>query len=581
MPSFIRALDDKTINQIAAGEVIENSASCIKELVENAIDAKATIIEVRISHGGRRQIEVIDNGVGMSLDDALLSLERHATSKITNIEDLDSILSMGFRGEALASIASISKLKLTTCDESGDANQVVCHGGKIISSSKTSGNQGTIVDVQSLFYNVKARREYQKSIQQDTAQITKVLSHLALAHPKIAFKFVSDNQEQFHLHVQEKLSELENLKWRIEELFGFDVSTDLIEINSSDQGIALRGFLGSINQTRASRLNQHFFINKRLIQSEVLSNALKLGYSTRVDEKRFAICFLYIDINPKVVDVNVHPQKKEVRFKDSKKVQELISSMINIALSPKEEPNSQQVVFTRPLEFSKPIDQNVLDFSMDLEALEKEVLLKSELSLKVAANIIGIFNPYILIDGKSCKNLESLQSLNLEGLLLVHHRRAQEAILYQTLITQEKDLAIQTLLLPVSLTFSKSDAMIIEQFLPLLNDVGISIRALKGSNYIIDALPDIASTTDAENLIEKILFDIKHLGYQNLAFDQKKQLVLKVLSKAAASFKKIDQIYDANYIVEKLLELSEPLKSPRGKPIIISLSYNELTKKFN
>ena len=569
MPSFIRALDDKTINQIAAGEVIENSASCIKELIENSIDAKATEIEIRIVSGGRRQIEIIDNGEGMNPDDALLSLERHATSKIKKIADLESVLSMGFRGEALASIASISKLKLTTCSENNNAHEVICHGGKIISSKVSSRNQGTTIDVQALFYNVPARREYQKSVSSDTSQITKILSYLALANPKIAFKFIADQKEQFHLTNQDSLSELENLRWRIEELFGSDMSKDLTEINISKGGVQLKGFLGSIDQTKANRLSQHFFINKRFIQSDVLSNALKAGYSTRIDEKRHPICFLFLDLNPKIIDVNVHPQKKEVRFKDPKHIQELISCMVDEVLKPAFEQTPSQVIFSKPLEFSAPIDSNK-SFSLDIDTLEKKVKVDQiEQVLKITPHIVGLFNPYILIDAKSCKNLKNLSSLDIDGLILVHQKRAQETILYDTLLNQTKELDIQSLLLPETIEFSKADSIIVEQFLELLNEVGISMRSLKGNSYIIDALPNLASTSDAKNLIEKVIFDIKHLGYQNIAFDQKKHLVFKALSSSAAGNKKIDNIYDANYIVEKLLELDEPLKSLEENPQLL------------
>lgn len=281
MGNRIQVLDEKTINQIASGEVVENASSCVKELVENSIDAHATIIEVSVVAGGRKRIEVFDNGDGMSFDDALLSLERHATSKIKTIEDMNRLSSMGFRGEALASIAAISKFSLHTSDGK-EASKVVCHGGKIISQNVCPRTRGTTVEINSLFFNVPARKEFQKSISHDVREINKVMTHLALAHPKIAFKYIQDGEEVFNLIPNPSLDELENLQLNIKTLFGDKLYQELLLVDGELEGVSLKGFIVQASEHRPSRLGQYLFVNQRFIDSKLISVAVREGYSTRL-----------------------------------------------------------------------------------------------------------------------------------------------------------------------------------------------------------------------------------------------------------------------------------------------------------
>jgi len=283
MPSVIRVLDEKTINKIAAGEVIENSASCVKELIENALDAKANSIEIHIIAGGRKKIEVIDNGAGMSPDDALLALERHATSKLKKIEDMNTLVSMGFRGEALPSISSISKMNITTSDGT-QATEIKVSGGQLLKHEVTSRPKGTTIEVCSLFFNVPARGEFQKSVSYDIQEVTKVITHQALAHPHIGFRFVSDQKEVFNLIGQSSLNFLDTTRYRIQELYGEELATSLIAIDEKIEDLEVKGFISDTQTTRPNRLGQHFYINGRCVQSKLISWSLQEGYSTRLPQ---------------------------------------------------------------------------------------------------------------------------------------------------------------------------------------------------------------------------------------------------------------------------------------------------------
>ncbi|MCH9633968.1 MAG: DNA mismatch repair protein MutL [Chlamydiae bacterium] len=588
MPSIIRVLDEHTINKIAAGEVIENSSSCVKELVENAIDAQARFIEVRIIAGGRKKIEVIDNGVGMGPDDALLALERHATSKLKKIEDMNTLDSMGFRGEALPSISSISKLTLKTSNNE-QATEIVISGGKILKHQVASRTQGTTIEVESLFFNVPARKEFQKSTSNDIQKVTKVMTELALAYPNVSFRFVSDQRETFNVSAQPGLSFIESIRFRVQELYGENLDSSLIPIDLESREYKIRGFISSTETSRPNRLGQHFYINGRCVQSKLLSWALREGYSTRLAEKRFPLAFLFIEMDPSLIDVNVHPQKKEIRFRNAIELKEELSKMVNTALQTtsykeaeaplKEEP--QDSFFASP---SQPLFENpsVYDQVHKIKIMQKDpVFSKSEPKLELVPNIIGIFDVYLLVQAKSCHSALNLPMHHLDGLLLIHQKRGKERLLFEYLMKKEHKVDIQNLLLPETIDFSPSDACIIEDHLDLFNAFGISIRSMRGNTFMIDGLPAILKTTDAKNIMEEVVQDIHAFGFHRVVSAHKEQLLAKAIAKSVRLEKKIEEVNEAQTFVSKLLKSSDPMISPRGKPIIKVLDQNDLSKLLN
>lgn len=595
MPSIIRVLDDKTINKIAAGEVIENSASCVKELIENALDAKATLIEVHIIAGGRKKIEVIDNGVGMSPDDAFLSLERHATSKLKKIEDMNSLFSMGFRGEALPSIASISKLRLSTSDGE-QATEIVSQGGRLSNPQVTSRPRGTTVEVDSLFFNVPARKEFQKSISHDVGEVTRVITHMALAHSSIGFRLVSDQREVFNLVGQPGLGFLETTKYRIQELYGEEMASSLIEVNQEIQGYKVRGFISQVDSTRPNRLGQHFYINGRAIQSKLISWAILDGYSTRLPQKRYPLAFLFIEMDPSLVDVNVHPQKKEVRFKDSFNLKKSLSQMVDQALRLSLDKQEDAEVYTPLVKEEIPLFEesssfeplstfsgpSVFDQVHKIQVVQKEAAFsKREDTLAFVPFLIGIFDVYLLLEAKSCKSVLDLPEHHLDGMLMIHQRRAKERLTYDYITQKSQNLDVQNLLLPETIEYSPSDAEIIRNCLPHFNAFGISIRSLGGQTFIVDGLPAILKTTDAKNIMEQVLEEIRLFGFCSKLSIEKEKLLAKSISKTVQLEKKIENSHEAQSLIQKLFKSRDPLTSPKGKSIIKVLDKNDLSKLFN
>src|SRR2546426_1148274 len=357
----IRLLPEQVANQIAAGEVVERPASVVKELVENALDAQATRITVQVQTGGRSLIRVIDDGVGMSKDDALLCLERHATSKIQRAEDLAAITTMGFRGEALPSIASVSRFTLTTRERdsnSPEAAQVVVHGGKMLEGRTAGHPPGTSVDVRQLFYNLPARRKFLRSEETERAHIQHYVTLAALAFPEVGFTFLQDQRPVWQLPPVRSDPRIESrltaLRERLRALLGaegrllpVDHSADLGESDDAESPDELHegpscaagssrlhiwGFIGAPGISRATRQDQHLFVNRRPVENRGLNYALLEGYHTALMKGRYPVCCLFLEIDPAEVDVNIHPAKREVKFRQEQRVRALVVEAVRLAL---------------------------------------------------------------------------------------------------------------------------------------------------------------------------------------------------------------------------------------------------------
>lgn len=329
MPSKIRVLSDHTINKIAAGEVIENPASVVKELVENSLDAGSTDICIEIQGGGRQMIRISDNGCGMNSDDALLCLERHATSKLREVEEIHSLSTMGFRGEAIPSIASISKFNLLTCPaKEGDTepvgSMVIVDGGKMVSCSPAARSQGTTIEVKSLFFNVPVRKKFLKSPSIDASEILKTVSLIALGHPSIKFQLIIDGKNTLIAHSSKDPAFGTQLQERIESVLGTDFTRNATYIEETKDGISLKGVIGQPGYTRHNRTGQYLFINKRGVVSPLVAYAVKDGFGSSIPSGRFPVFVLHLEVSGDLVDVNVHPQKREVRLRQEQTIKELI-----------------------------------------------------------------------------------------------------------------------------------------------------------------------------------------------------------------------------------------------------------------
>ncbi|SCA63498.1 hypothetical protein SCG7109_AQ_00010, partial [Chlamydiales bacterium SCGC AG-110-M15] len=352
----VKQLDEITINQIAAGEVIENPASVIKELVENTLDAAATEITIEIKAGGRQLIRIIDNGCGMNKDDALLSIERHATSKLRTVEDLNNIFSLGFRGEAIPSIASISFFTLNTCthEAGAEATIIEVEGGKLTKHEPSVRAPGTSIEVRSLFYNVPARKKFQRSVSADVGEINKIITAQALSHPKVRFELINQGKTTLKADASHDDNFCSAMGTRIRSLLGEAFYHSLTPIEHSESGYTITGYIGDPLYTRHNRTGQHLFVKQRPIFSSLISSAVTSGYGTALASSRYPVFVLNIDLPSNELDVNVHPRKREVRFENPQALASCVAHAVQKAMSKHQNPISQTLPNTDPLPWEMP-----------------------------------------------------------------------------------------------------------------------------------------------------------------------------------------------------------------------------------
>jgi DNA mismatch repair protein MutL len=441
-PKIIK-LSSFVINQIAAGEVVENPASIVKELVENSLDAGAKKISIELVSGGQQLIRVEDDGCGMGPEDALLSLERHATSKIQTVADLQSLSTMGFRGEALAAIASVSHFELKTSN--GVGTRLIAEGGKVSLMEPCARNLGTTIEVRSLFYNVPARKKFQKSPSTNAAQVTRVVEAIALAHPDVAFSL---NGKEYSTAQPKK---------RIEEILGE------YEHEVNEKG--LFGFLSAPKKAIPSRIGQYLYINKRPIFSPLVAKAVKQAYGTRIAEHAYPRFVLFLEIDPDQVDVNVHPQKKEVRFRDEGRIFSWVEQTIGSIFSP-------QTIFQEPITFTMP---PAFSFAETPELFSKTAAEEVKLEFVFPEKPLAVCGKYLL--------------LQKEEIRLVDLRAAYARIFFEAM--QFEKGKSQSLIWPLEFPLQPGEEERLEEF----NGWGIEYRLLKRT-LVIDALPSFLEAPD-------------------------------------------------------------------------------------
>lgn len=496
MSSRIRVLSEETINQIAAGEVVENPSSVVKELLENALDAFSKNIVVEIQGGGFGRILISDDGIGMNKDDALLCLERYATSKIKVLNDLYSLKTMGFRGEALASIAAISKMRIITSTEEGIGVKVEVEGGKIISVLPSARKRGTTIEISSLFYNVPARKKFQKSASASIAEIYKVLISLALGNPQVNFK-------------------MEGLEERVKAIRSEEMKK--IEIESGPYKIS--GFLGG---SRPNKTGQYVFVNRRYVISPLVSYAIKRGLGTYLEEARHPNFILHIEMSENLVDVNVHPQKKEVKFAEEEKLKEIL----HLCVQKNFQKNEPSYSFSAPLHFTP----TSMPTSTPASFVFKEEPLYEQLPLELLEepNVVGLYKHFLLLDETDLVFID----LNL----------ARQRVLYEN----RQKPAVQRLLFPLSVVFSPTDAELHQ-----ISELGFELHMSGPATCIIDAIPHYLKEGDVIDLLHQI-----------------QDCTLLDFKKAAVRFsKKTFSLEEAVALYKELQKSSDPDHSPDGKPI--------------
>jgi len=540
----IQILSDQTINKIAAGEVIENPASVVKELVENALDAKSASITIEIERGGFSLIRVSDDGCGMGRDDLLLSLERHATSKIRIAEDLEEVLTMGFRGEALASIAAISKIKVVSAQK-GNAlgGEVVAEGGKIRSIDPAARNEGTTVEIAMLFYNVPARKKFQKTQGASLREITKFLTRFALSHPEIVHTLPGAIEE------------------RLKTLLGEAFLTRAKKVEKTDNRCFLSGFLGSPLEARTNRLGQYLFVNGRCVRCPQIARAIYEGYGTRLSSRLHPTFVLHLTLPPEWIDVNVHPQKREIRLKEEGVIQEVIRKGVMESFQGKESP--------------KEYPKGNWDFAAPLKFQEKKEFLPPSLDyVEEEIVVIGLFDHYLIAHGSSYFSLPNTPG-PYEGIFLIDLKGAYARILYDRFVKEEVP-PLQTLMIPITLEFPKSEGDILKGHLTEIQGMGVELRPFGDSAFIIDALsPEIE-----EGMVQGLLEEFIEVLDQSLAEKMRQKKLAFTLSSYARSQKRGWTVVEAKQMVKELMKTTAPYDCPKGKPTVIHLNHDAIENLF-
>lgn len=536
--SKIQILSESAINQIAAGEVVENPASVVKELVENAVDAGSTWIHVEIFGGGFQSIRVSDNGVGMEREDALLAFERHATSKIVEASDLLRLQTMGFRGEALSSIAAISKMSVVTATEGAIGTQIDLEGGKCRQISSAARLRGSTFEVRFLFYNVPARKSFQKSPAASSAEITKVMTQLSLAHPDCGFELTQQGRQIFRVQAQDN---------RIGELLGDDYGIVVDHCPS-----LLKGRLGSPLVHHPNRSHQYLFINNRPVLSPSLSFTIKQAYGTRLPVDRHPMYVLHLTLDPEMVDVNVHPQKREVRFREEGALKDAIFREICRALegieNPKEEflPWNQEESFTpwrlqEERVFERPPLPQQTQFSFD--ELEEPPPLDEE------PRSVGFFSHYWIVEKEG-------------GLVWIDLLAIQERLSY------EEKRPSQQLLIPQMISLTPLQMALVEAHEALLHRLGIEWRLLGKDTICVESLPPLVSLDGAEQYVREVV-DV--LG-QGSEFVSSTRALTDLMRRQKKSF----SVEEARILLKNFLKT----KPPRIEEVMTPMSLHDIQSLF-
>jgi DNA mismatch repair protein MutL len=587
--SRIRLLPEILASQVAAGEVVERPASVVKELVENSIDAGARKIEVIIRRGGISLVRVVDDGCGMERDDALLSLERHATSKIRTAADLAAIATLGFRGEALPSIASVSRFRLTTREPGAIAGtEIIVAGGRIETVRDGGEAPGTQVEVRSLFYNLPARRKFLRSENTESRNSEHQLHLQATGHPEIAFAFVRDDRIAFQLPVATNLLE------RIRDLHGSELIERLLPVEepSASARIRIRGLIGQAGVSRQSRAQQLVFVNGRAIESPVLTAALREGYHTALMKGQFPVTFLFLDLDPAAVDVNVHPAKREVRFRDPGAVREAVVAAIRKTLESGRRDWQQQ--FQKPAAFPEntfplppiaplpaPPPQLVepgLSYVIpraESEGLKPRDSWPTEAAIDVANpshqfQIIGVLNKlYVLME-------------NENGLVLVDQHAAHERILFEELRRrmEEQGVPSQRLLLAQTFELAPRDAEWVERNSATLQKMGIGIEPFGQNAFKIDSLPTFLDVSDPVAFMRKVIDGLKSASNGTSPLRLGEDMIAKTVCRHAVKANDPLGYLEVEKLISDLLECDLPYCCPHGRPTMIQISHTELEKKF-
>jgi len=578
-------LPDNIVNQIAAGEVVENPSAVVKELIENSIDSKAKEIKIIILKGGQELIQVTDDGEGMSLKDLETAFLRHATSKIKNQKDLESIKSLGFRGEALPSIASVSRVSMISSNGS-EANKIILSGGKISSIEKNSGKKGTKIKVKNLFFNTPARKKFLKSSNQEIRNITKIIKRFMLSYPEISFLYKVDNKIVY------KFNKVK-LKDRVIQLFGSSYSNNIIEVNGDNKKYKVFGYIGSLNLVQRRRGGQYLFLNGRFINNISISNSIRNCYDSVMQRGEFPFYVLFLELPPALFDINVHPTKIEAKFSEKWNVINFVNFHIKSEL--------------------KKLFKVLPDISFDSKISKAESELKLDLEMSGILDLKsedGITNKFISSDsiesnskvGKAFDRLDDYENkiepildknaqiwqihnkyliteIN-SGLLIIDQHVAHERVLYEKVkkAFDSKPLPSQSILFPKTIIFDPEDFSKFLDIVPFLEKIGYKMREFGDNTIIIEGVPSDIKWGNEEDIINDILD--RYIEHDKISSNYIDYIAATYSCKAAVKAGDFLELQERKILIDNLFATKNPYYCPHGRPIVISIKTEELDKRF-
>jgi len=614
---IVQLLPENIANQIAAGEVIQRPASAVKELLENAVDAGATEIKLFVNDAGKALIQVIDNGQGMSETDARMCFERHATSKITNIEDLFHIKTMGFRGEALASIAGVSQVELKTKRaEDITGTYIEIENSVVKTQQPIALQQGTSITMKNLFFNVPARRNFLKSNTSELRHIVDEFIRVAMAFPEIFFSLTSNGQQVFHL-------EKGTLKQRIVQILGNNYAAKLVSVQEETDYMNIYGFVGKPETAKKTRGDQYFFVNNRFIKSAYLNHAVMNAFSDMIAKDSFPMYTLFIDLDPSRLDINVHPTKQEIKFEDEKIIYAFVQSAVKHSLA--------QFSITPTLDFdldvsiqqsdavSKPFtddkksaatssslyktftqkhqahfieksDLKRWDEEVEIESSEQSVSSEKEFisqqdpgnnkieftrepfqkneNKKPTGTFVQLHNTFILAENKN-------------GFIAIHQQNAHERILYERFLNaiKGKPIAAQRSLFPATIELAPADTVLLNELLDDLQLLGYLVEPFGNNTFVIQGSPADVVQGNEKASLEKMLDQYKHFS-SDIKFNKREKLLRSMAwqqsVKAGTSFEQKEM----ESLINDLFECETPNSTPNGKPTYLEFKKDELDKMF-
>ena len=577
--SIITQLPKSVANQIAAGEVIQRPSSIIKELLENSIDANSKNIKVLIKDAGKQSVTVVDDGEGMTKEDAVKCFGRHSTSKLSKAEDLFKIKTMGFRGEALASIAAVSEITLKTKIESEKiGQQVIIKDSKIIEQKEISFQKGTSINAKNLFYNIPARRNFLKSNNLEIKYIIDEFIRCAIANPEISFSLINEDAEIYNLKST-------NLKKRIISIFKKNYEKNMIECEEKFEAITINGFIGKPENTKKTRGEQFIYVNNRFIRSAYINHAIINSYEGMIEEKNFPFYVLFISINTDLVDVNIHPTKTEIKFEDEKLIYNLVKSSVKKSL---EKFNvSPSINFDADINFKENISFQIS--SSKNENIKESYSNKKKDWEKIFENVKVENSDKMLFENTSSIDNENKPVQFLENfifkqvgekLLIFNHKYCQQRILYEKFINSNINTYTNTQqsLFPQYIEFNKSDFKIIQEIIDDIKSIGFNIDFFGENSVVVNGVPNGLDDINEKEMIEGFIEEIKNNNSDKL---EKRDLIIKFFSKKAKIINNKNlSIIEMNLIIDRLFACKNSKYSPEGKQNYIELGIDKVDNLF-